>query len=163
MLACADVANAVGPFAGIFFVYQNRRMSSNAPTPTWILVLGAAGIVVGLGTYGYNIIKVLGVKMATMTPSRGFCAELGTALTISIASVYGLPISTTQCIVSLTRQARRKQRQQPPLGLLCESCSACHQRRSVACGFHVPCRWALRWVSVWWTTCATAATGACLA
>ncbi len=96
----ADVANAVGPFAGIYYVYKNRAVSSSAPTPTWILVLGASGIVVGLATYGYNIIKVLGVKMAHMTPSRGFAAELGTALTISIASVYGLPVSTTQCIVS---------------------------------------------------------------
>lgn len=94
-----DVANAVGPFAGIFYVYKNKKVTSSADTPIWILVLGASGIVVGLATYGYNIIKVLGVKMALMTPSRGFSAELATALTISIASVYGLPVSTTQCIV----------------------------------------------------------------
>lgn len=37
--------------------------------------------------------------MAKMTPSRGYCAELATALTVSIASVYGLPISSTHCIV----------------------------------------------------------------
>ncbi|PNH05567.1 Phosphate-repressible phosphate permease, partial [Tetrabaena socialis] len=35
---------------------------------------------------------------ATMTPSRGFSAELSTSFTISLASVYGLPVSTTQCI-----------------------------------------------------------------
>jgi sodium-dependent phosphate transporter len=38
--------------------------------------------------------------MAKMTPSRGFSAELGTSLVIALASVYGLPVSTTQTIVS---------------------------------------------------------------
>lgn len=94
-----DVANAIGPFAGIWYVYNNYNVSSNADTPKWILALGGFGIVVGLGTYGYNIIKVLGVQLAKMTPSRGYCAELATGVVISIASVYGLPVSTTQIIV----------------------------------------------------------------
>ncbi len=37
--------------------------------------------------------------MAKITPSRGFCAELSVALTVAFASVIGLPISTTHCIV----------------------------------------------------------------
>ena len=40
-------------------------------TPEWILALGGAGIVFGLATYGYNVIRALGVKMAKMTPARG--------------------------------------------------------------------------------------------
>jgi len=94
-----DVANAVGPFAGIWYVYNNFNVSSEAETPKWILALGGAGLVIGLATYGYNIIKVLGVAMAKMTPARGFSAELATSLVIALASVYGLPVSTTQCIV----------------------------------------------------------------
>jgi len=94
-----DVANAVGPFAGIWYVYNNFNVSSEAETPKWILALGGIGLVIGLATYGYNIIKVLGVAMAKMTPSRGFSAELATALVIALASLYGLPVSTTQCIV----------------------------------------------------------------
>lgn len=41
----------------------------------------------------------LGVKMARMTPSRGYSAELSVALTVAVASAFGLPISTTHCIV----------------------------------------------------------------
>ena len=37
----------------------------------WILALGGTGIVVGLATYGQNIIRVLGVKATSITPSRG--------------------------------------------------------------------------------------------
>lgn len=93
-----DVANSIAPLAGIWYVYQNNKVSSTGETPKWMFVLGGSGIVVGLATYGYNIIKVLGVELATMTPSRGFAAELATSLTISIATVYGLPVSTTQTI-----------------------------------------------------------------
>jgi solute carrier family 20 (sodium-dependent phosphate transporter) len=94
-----DVANAVGPFTGMWYVYNNHKISSTADLPRWILVLGAVGLVAGLAMYGYNIIKVIGVNLATMTPSRGFSAELATGLTISLASVYGIPVSTTQIIV----------------------------------------------------------------
>eukprot|EP00195_Chlamydomonas_chlamydogama_P008518 CAMPEP_0202915878 /NCGR_PEP_ID=MMETSP1392-20130828/66936_1 /ASSEMBLY_ACC=CAM_ASM_000868 /TAXON_ID=225041 /ORGANISM="Chlamydomonas chlamydogama, Strain SAG 11-48b" /LENGTH=670 /DNA_ID=CAMNT_0049608077 /DNA_START=106 /DNA_END=2118 /DNA_ORIENTATION=+ len=94
-----DVANAVGPFAAIWSVYRNWVVTSTAATPVWILAMGGAGLVLGLSTYGYNVIRALGVKMAKMTPSRGYCAELATALTISLASMLGLPVSTTQCVV----------------------------------------------------------------
>ncbi|KAG2441714.1 hypothetical protein HXX76_003330 [Chlamydomonas incerta] len=93
-----DVANAIGPFAGIWHVYKYWNVSANGETPTWVLALGGAGIVVGLATYGYNIIQTLGVGLAKMTPARGYCAELAAGITISVASVYGLPVSTTQII-----------------------------------------------------------------
>ncbi|GIL62135.1 hypothetical protein Vafri_16409 [Volvox africanus] len=93
-----DVANAVGPFSGIWYVYRKWAISSEADCPIWVLAMGGAGIVVGLATYGYNIMATLGVGLAKMTPSRGFSAELSTSFTVALASVYGLPISTTQCI-----------------------------------------------------------------
>ena len=40
----------------------------------------------------------MGTRMAKLTPSRGFCAELATALVILVASQYGLPTSSSQCI-----------------------------------------------------------------
>lgn len=94
-----DVANAIGPYAAIYYVYNNFKVSSSAPTPKWMLALGGAGIVIGLWTYGYNVIRSLGGQLCKLTPSRGYCAELATALTVSFASVYGIPISTTHCIV----------------------------------------------------------------
>ncbi|KAH0538924.1 hypothetical protein FGG08_004515 [Glutinoglossum americanum] len=58
-----------------------------------------AAIVIGLWTYGYNIMKNLGNRMTLMSPSRGFSMELGSAVTVVMASRLGIPISTTQCIV----------------------------------------------------------------
>jgi sodium-dependent phosphate transporter len=85
-----DVANAIGSFCASLYVYNNLQVpGSNSNVYQWVLALGGAGIVVGLATYGYNIMRVLGVKCAHITPSRGFCMETATALVVSIGSAVG--------------------------------------------------------------------------
>ncbi len=41
-----------------------------ADVPIWIYVLGGIGLVLGLATYGYKIIRALGVKVTRITNSR---------------------------------------------------------------------------------------------
>ena len=93
-----DVSNAVGPLAAIWYIHENSAVASKIEVPPWILALGGSGIVVGLATYGVKIMDVLGKKITFISPVRGFSAELATALVVSFASKYGLPISSTQCI-----------------------------------------------------------------
>ncbi|KAH9254892.1 hypothetical protein BASA81_007142 [Batrachochytrium salamandrivorans] len=96
-----DVANAIGPLAGIVQIY-NRGVggaTSKSEVPDWILVLGGTGLVVGLAVYGHIIIAAMGVKMVKITPSRGFSAELSTALVIVLGSYLSLPLSSTQVAV----------------------------------------------------------------
>ena len=95
-----DVANAVGPLAAIAStIASGGNIASTSPLPGWILLLGGAGIVVGLATYGYKVIGTIGRKITELTPSRGFAAELGAATTVVLASALGLPISTTHTLV----------------------------------------------------------------
>jgi phosphate/sulfate permease len=52
-----------------------------------------------LGTWGYRVIATIGSNITEMTPSRGFAAQIATALTIILGSKLGLPISTTHVLV----------------------------------------------------------------
>ncbi|BGO98149.1 hypothetical protein JCM10021v2_001808 [Rhodotorula toruloides] len=72
-------------------------MSSRLAFVTWAVTPG-----VGLATYGYNIMRVLGNKITLHSPSRGFSMELGSAITVVLASQYVLPVSTTMCITGST-------------------------------------------------------------
>jgi PiT family inorganic phosphate transporter len=95
-----DVANAVGPLAAVVNVVNSGGVILGKSTmPSWILLLGGAGIVFGLATYGFKVMGTIGRKITELTPSRGFAAELGAAATVVFASGTGLPISTTHTLV----------------------------------------------------------------
>ena len=95
-----DVANAIGPLAAIVSVIQSGgEVAAKSIVPTWVLLLGASGIVVGLSMLGYRVMMTVGRSITELTPSRGFAAELAAAGTVVVASGTGLPISTTHTLV----------------------------------------------------------------
>ena len=95
-----DVANAVGPVAAIVgIVSSGGELAQNSSLPTWVLLLGAVGIVSGLAMYGRRVIATVGKQITELTPSRGFAAELAAATTVVLASGTGIPISTTHTLV----------------------------------------------------------------
>ncbi len=94
-----DVANAIGPVAAVVSVAQSGIVGQDAPVPIWILLMGGAGIVIGLGTFGRHVIATVGGRITALTPTRGFSAELAAAFTIVVASSNGLPVSTTHAHV----------------------------------------------------------------
>lgn len=90
-----DVANAIGPlYAGL-----NVLGLDSAQIPTWIMVIGGFGMVLGLATWGYKVIQTIGTKITELTPTRGFCAEFATASVVVLHSYSSLPISTTHTLV----------------------------------------------------------------
>jgi PiT family inorganic phosphate transporter len=95
-----DVANAIGPVAAIVSVVQSGgEIAQKSPLPTWVLMLGGGGIVIGLITYGKHVMTTIGKRITELTPSRGFACELAAATTVVLASGTGLPISTTHTLV----------------------------------------------------------------
>ena len=101
-----DVANAIGPFAAIFLIYrENGKLSEEVNMKNdayWILGMGGIGIAIGLIIYGKKIIHAIGSKLCKITPSRGTCIELGSALVIITGSRLKIPLSTTHCQVGAT-------------------------------------------------------------
>ena len=95
----------MGPFAAIYLTYKNEgveKKSEMGDDACWILSLGGVGMIAGLVCYGRNIIETIGVKLSKITPSRGLCIELGSAIVIITGARYGWPLSTTHCQIGAT-------------------------------------------------------------
>ncbi|MFN0305551.1 MAG: anion permease [Burkholderiales bacterium] len=72
----------------------------NDPLPFWVVL--AAQVAMGLGTLfgGWRIVKTMGQKITKLRPVGGFCAETGGGITLIVAAVFGIPVSTTHTITS---------------------------------------------------------------
>lgn len=94
-----DVANSVGPLSAAVAILQQGTVTVSMQVPTWALLLGASGIVIGLATWGWRVIETIGTKITELTPSRGFAVEFSAAAISLVASRMGMPISTTHTLV----------------------------------------------------------------
>ncbi|CAI7647867.1 unnamed protein product [Penicillium glandicola] len=98
-----DIGNSVGPWAAIYSAWSTGTpAASKSAVPIWQLAVLAACISIGLCTYGYNIMKVMGNKITYHSPSRGSSMEMGAAITVLVFSQYSLPVSTSMCITGAT-------------------------------------------------------------
>ena len=94
-----DVANSVGPLAAVANILHTGTVDMKVPVPMWILMLGGAGIVVGLGTYGYRVMSTVGTKITEITPTRGVAADIAATATVLVCTRLKLPVSTTHTLV----------------------------------------------------------------
>ena len=90
-----DVANAVGPLAGVVDVLTHGSGGSQVTIPIWVMVIGAIGISFGLALFGPKLIRTVGSEITELDRSRAFCIALAAAVTVIFASQLGLPISST--------------------------------------------------------------------
>ncbi|KAF2788344.1 putative sodium/phosphate symporter [Melanomma pulvis-pyrius CBS 109.77] len=98
-----DIGNSVGPWAVIYGAWSTGNAAkAKAPVPIWQLAVLSLVISLGLITYGYNIMKVMGNKITYHSPSRGCSMEMGAAITVLVFSQYSLPVSTSMCITGAT-------------------------------------------------------------
>jgi inorganic phosphate transporter, PiT family len=66
--------------------------------PLWIILSAHAAIALGTLTGGWRIVRTMGSRITKLKPFSGFCAETGGAATVLLASVWGIPVSTTHTI-----------------------------------------------------------------
>ena len=86
-------------FMGVFmlgvFLANGQSNVTNFTIPVWLMLL--CSLVMGLGTSigGYRIIKTVGMGMVKLTTHQGFSADLAGAVSLLMASVFGVTVSTT--------------------------------------------------------------------
>ncbi len=71
---------------------------SGGSVPIWVIV--ACYTAMGLGTMfgGWRIVRTMGQKITKLNQASGFCANSGGAITLFVATAFGIPVSTTHTI-----------------------------------------------------------------
>ena len=94
-----DVANAIGPLAAIYEAIQTGEVAGKAPSPLWILVLGALSLSAGLALYGSKLIKTVGREITELDRMRAYSIAMAATLTVIVAAHLGMPVSTTHVTI----------------------------------------------------------------
>ncbi|AXH13696.1 inorganic phosphate transporter, PitA family [Malaciobacter mytili LMG 24559] len=94
-----DVANAIGPLAAINDAVMNNEIATKVGIPLWVMLVGAAGIAIGLALYGPRLIKTVGSEITELDQVRAYSIAMAAAVTVIIASQLGLPVSSTHIAV----------------------------------------------------------------
>ncbi|MBM3200059.1 inorganic phosphate transporter, partial [Candidatus Woesearchaeota archaeon] len=92
-----DAQKPMGVLVMVLAIYFGWKDPS---VPLWVIL--SVGLTAGIGVAygGWRIIKTLGMKMTALSPDQGFAAETSAAGVLQLASVVGIPVSTTHTITS---------------------------------------------------------------
>jgi PiT family inorganic phosphate transporter len=98
-----DAQKTMGIIAGVLFtVPAYRGMVTDATgamtIPFWIVLLAHTAIGLGTLSGGWRIIHTMGSRITKLQPVHGFAAETGAAGAVFLATVLGIPVSTTHAI-----------------------------------------------------------------
>jgi PiT family inorganic phosphate transporter len=90
-----DAQKTMGIIAGVLFA---AGYIQKFDIPFWVVL--AAHTAIGLGTLdgGWRIIHTMGSKITKLQPVGGFAAETGAAMALMVATLTGVPVSTTHAI-----------------------------------------------------------------
>lgn len=79
-------------------LYSQGRLGGEFHVPWWVVLSCYAAIALGTMSGGWRIVHTMGSKITRLTPAQGFCAEAGGAITLFMANVGGIPVSSTHTI-----------------------------------------------------------------
>ena len=82
----------------LLLIATGYASATDAAPPTWTIISCYVAIAAGTMFGGWRIVKTMGQKITKLKPVGGFCAETGGALTLFMATVLGVPVSTTHTI-----------------------------------------------------------------
>jgi PiT family inorganic phosphate transporter len=91
-----DAQKTMGIIAVLLF--SQGYLGTEFYVPFWVVLTCQAAM--GIGTFmgGWRIVHTMGSKITRLTPMQGFCAEAGGAVTLFMATWFGIPVSTTHTI-----------------------------------------------------------------
>ncbi len=91
-----DAQKTMGIIA--ILLYSSGMLGSTFYVPAWVVIV--CNFVIALGTCfgGWRIVKTMGMKITKLKPVSGFCADTASAITLALATLLGIPVSTTHTV-----------------------------------------------------------------
>ena len=90
-----DAQKTMGIIAGVLVTAGYLKTFE---IPLWVVLSAHAAIALGTLSGGWRIIHTMGSKITRLQPVGGFAAETAGALTLFMATAFGVPVSTTHTI-----------------------------------------------------------------
>ena len=79
-------------------LYSQGLLGGEFHVPFWVVIACQAAMALGTMSGGWKIVHTMGSKITRLTPAQGFCAETGGAITLFMATMGGIPVSSTHTI-----------------------------------------------------------------
>jgi PiT family inorganic phosphate transporter len=91
-----DAQKTMGIIAAL--LYSQGHLQGGFHVPLWVVLACQAAMALGTLFGGWRIVRTMGSRITRLSPMQGFCAETGGAITLFIATWFGVPVSTTHTI-----------------------------------------------------------------
>lgn len=95
MHGAQDGQKFIGVFLLGMFLAKGQANVTEFSIPIWLIILCSSVMALGTSVGGYRIIKAVGMDMVKLEKYQGFSADLAGGICLFIASISGLPVSTT--------------------------------------------------------------------
>src|SRR3990167_11312926 len=79
-------------------LYSSGMLGDQFYIPFWVVL--SCNFVIALGTLcgGWRIVKTMGMRITKLKPVSGFCSDTASAFTLALATMLGIPVSTTHTV-----------------------------------------------------------------
>jgi inorganic phosphate transporter, PiT family len=91
-----DAQKTMGIIAVLLF--SQGMLAGEFHVPLWVVLSCQAAMALGTAFGGWRIVHTMGSRITQLKPVQGFCAETGGAITLFLATGFGVPVSTTHTI-----------------------------------------------------------------
>jgi inorganic phosphate transporter, PiT family len=82
----------------IWLLLMSAGLATPQHLPNWVVVACFIAIAIGTLFGGWRIVKTMGQRITKLRPVGGFSAETGGAISLFLATAFGIPVSTTHTI-----------------------------------------------------------------
>jgi inorganic phosphate transporter, PiT family len=79
-------------------LYSQGLLGPAFRIPFWVVLTCQAAMALGTLVGGWRIVRTMGSRITRLHPVQGFCAEAGGAMSLFLATYFGVPVSTTHTI-----------------------------------------------------------------